>query len=143
MPLNLLKRSAYGDHSRSGDDMVGYFEPGVELEGKLKVSNGTVRINTHFRGEISAEGIVVVAEQGELEADITAKTVTVAGKVKGNVSASDRLEIKEQAVVLGDIFTRVLIVDAGGFFEGQCRMPEPDTQKGSADTVGAQDSTGL
>lgn len=135
MPLNLLKRPGHGDQPLPGDDLVGYFEPGVELEGKLKVSNGTVRINTHFSGEIVAEGTVIVAEQGEIEAGITAKIVSVAGKVKGNIHAGERLEIKEHAVVLGDIFTRVLIVGAGGFFEGQCHMPVPEAEKQTLDAA--------
>src|SRR5262249_58765071 len=77
----------------------------------------------NFKGDISSQGTVVVADQGEVEATIQAKLVSVAGKVKGSIHASDRLEIKEHGVVLGEIYTRVLVVDPGGYFEGQCHMP--------------------
>jgi cytoskeletal protein CcmA (bactofilin family) len=112
-----------------GDDMVGYFEPGVVLEGKMKVATGMIRLNTHFRGEIQSAGTIVVAEQGEVEASIQAKAISISGKIKGNVKAEDRLEIKEKGVVLGDIYTRVLIVEAGGYFDGQCQMPTPGVEK--------------
>ena len=111
------------------DDVVGLFEPGVEVEGKMKVTTGMIRLNSHFKGEIESEGTIVVAEQGEVEADIHAKHISVSGKVKGNVHASDRLEIKEHGIVLGDIFTASLVVDPGGYFDGHCHMPTPEPEK--------------
>jgi cytoskeletal protein CcmA (bactofilin family) len=135
MALSFLKRSARGDQLLPGEDFVGYFEPGVEIEGKLKIGSGTVRINTHLRGDIVSDGTVVVAEQGEIEASIKAKVVNVAGKVKGTIQTTERLEIKEHGVVLGDVHTRVLIVDAGGFFDGQCHMPTPEAERPTVDSI--------
>lgn len=100
-------------------------EPGIELEGKLRASGGTVRINSHFKGEIFSEGTIVIAEQGDVEASIQAKIICIAGKVKGNVHATERLEIKEHGVLMGDIHTPVLTVEPGGYFEGECQMPSP------------------
>lgn len=111
------------------DDVVGLFEPGVEVEGKMKVASGMIRLNTHFKGEIDSDGTIVVAEQGDVEADIRAKHISVSGKVKGSVHASERLEIKEHGIVLGDIFTASLVVDPGGYFDGHCHMPTPEPEK--------------
>ena len=105
------------------DDWVGWLEPGVEMEGKMKVAAGLVRINAHFKGEISSQGALVVHDQGEVEGVILSKVVSVTGKVKGTIHAGERLEIKEHGVVLGDIYTPCLLVDPGGFFDGQCHMP--------------------
>ena len=106
-----------------GEDMVGYFEPSVVLEGKMNITTGMVRLNSAFKGEITSQGAVVIADQGEVEATVQAKVVSVAGKVRGNIHAAERLEIKEHGVVLGEIYTRVLVVEPGGYFEGQCHMP--------------------
>jgi cytoskeletal protein CcmA (bactofilin family) len=114
------------------DDWVGWLEPGVELEGKMKVSSGLIRLNTQFRGEIVSEGTVVVHDQGEIEGDIHTKVLSITGKVKGNVHATDRLEIKEHGIVLGDIYTPCLVVDPGGYFDGQCHMPTPEPEKQTA-----------
>src|SRR3990172_4038005 len=111
------------------DEFMGLLEPGVEVEGKMKVASGMIRLNSHFKGEIDSEGTIVVAEQGEVEADIRAKHISVSGKVKGNVHASERLEIKEHGIVLGDIFTASLVVDPGGYFDGHCHMPTPEPEK--------------
>jgi cytoskeletal protein CcmA (bactofilin family) len=121
------------------DDMVGLLEPGVEVEGKMKIACGMIRLNSHFRGEIVSEGTVVVAEQGEIEADLRAKHISISGKVKGAVHAAERLEIKEHGIVLGDIYTPCLVVDPGGYLEGQCHMPTPEPGKTPAPGVGSPD----
>lgn len=110
------------------NDMVGLFEPGLEIEGRMRFTSGMVRLNGHYRGEIAAEGTVVVAEQGEVDAEIHARVVSIAGKVKGAIHASERIEIKEHGVILGDIYTPCLVVEPGGFFDGQCHMPAPEPQ---------------
>jgi cytoskeletal protein CcmA (bactofilin family) len=114
------------------DDMVGLLEPGVEVEGKMKIACGMIRLNSHFKGEIASEGTLVVADQGEIEGEIRAKRLSIAGKVKGTVHASERLEIKEHGVVLGDIYTPCLVVDPGGYFDGECHMPTPEPEKSPA-----------
>ena len=108
------------------DDCVGWLEPGVEVEGKIKVTAGLIRVNTHVNGEITCDGTVVVHNEGEVNGDIHTRKISVTGKTKGAVHASESLEIKEHGVVLGDIYTPCLVVDPGGFFDGQCHMPTPE-----------------
>lgn len=128
-----LTAAAHLGHSRQPEAVLtASLEPGIELEGKMKSSAGTVRINAHFKGEIASEGTIVIAEQGEVEASIQAKIISIAGKVKGNVTAAERLEIKEHGVLLGDIHTPVLTIEPGGYFEGECQMPSAQTQASSA-----------
>jgi cytoskeletal protein CcmA (bactofilin family) len=98
----------------------------VEVEGKMKIASGLIRVNTHFTGEIRSEGTVVVHDQGEVDGEIHTRIISVTGKIKGNVHASELLEIKEHGVVLGAIYTPCLVVDPGGFFDGQCHMPHPN-----------------
>ena len=108
------------------DDWVGWLEPGVEVEGKMKVTGGLIRLNSFFKGEIVSEGSVVVHDQGEVEGNIQCQVLSVTGKVKGTVHAKECLEIKESGSVVGDIYTSCLLVDPGGFFDGQCHMPAPE-----------------
>jgi cytoskeletal protein CcmA (bactofilin family) len=107
-------------------ELVGLLEPGVEFEGKMHVSSGMVRVNTHLKGEIRSEGALILADLSEVEGEIYSKLVSVAGKVKGAIHAAERVEIKANGVVLGDIYTPSLIVEPGGYFEGQCHMPIPE-----------------
>jgi len=109
--------------------MAAVLEPGVEVEGKMQILSGTVRLNTTFKGEIVGQGAVVVGEQGEIEASIQTNSITIRGKVKGAVRAAEKLEIQEHGVLLGDIDTPVLIIEPGGFFDGHCHMPTPGVSK--------------
>ena len=130
MPLGLGKGSdRRGSAPPPERGMTAVLELGVEVEGKMQISNGTVRLNTTFRGEIVGQGAVVVGEQGEVEASIQANSITIRGKVKGAVRAAERLEIQEHGVLLGDIDTPVLIVEPGGYFDGHCHMPTPGASK--------------
>lgn len=114
------------------EEMVGLVEPGVEFEGKLRFGSGMIRLNAHFRGEIRSEGALIVADQGEVDAEIHARDVSISGKVKGSIHAAERVEIREHGIVLGDIYTPCLVVDPGGYFDGTCHMPAPEPQKSLA-----------
>jgi cytoskeletal protein CcmA (bactofilin family) len=108
------------------DDCVAWLEPGVELEGNMKVASGSIRLNARIKGDIVSDGAVVVHDQGEVEGNIQCRVVSITDKVKGTVHAKERLEIKEDGIVLGGICTPCLLVDPGGFFDGKCNMPTPE-----------------
>lgn len=114
------------------DEDVGWLDAGVDVEGKIKVASGMIRLNAHVKGEIRSQGTVLVNDQGDIEGDIQAKLVSISGKVKGTVRASERLEIKEHGIVLGDIYAPCLVIDPGGYFDGQCHMPTPEPEKETA-----------
>lgn len=126
MALNFrdLFRAKAPDHL-ADEELVGLLEPGLEFEGKMTASSGMVRLNTHFKGEAHCAGALVIAEQGEMEGEIHSRFVSVAGKVKGAVHATEKVEIKAKGVVLGDIYTASLVVEPGGYFDGKCHMPTP------------------
>ncbi|MCL5006399.1 MAG: polymer-forming cytoskeletal protein [Acidobacteria bacterium] len=107
-------------------ELVGLLEPGVVFDGRMNISSGMVRLNTHLKGEIRSEGVLVLAELCEVEGEIHSRLVSVAGKVKGAIHAAEKIEIKAHGVVLGDIYTAALIVEPGGYFDGQCHMPAPE-----------------
>jgi cytoskeletal protein CcmA (bactofilin family) len=55
---------------------------------------------------------------------VSAKTVVVGGKVKGNITAFQRLELQSTAHVEGDISAPNFSFEEGAFFEGNCQMEE-------------------
>lgn len=119
-------------------ELVGLLEPGVEFEGKMTISSGMVRLNTHFKGEVNSSGALIVAEQGELEGEVNCGFISVGGKVKGAVHATEKVEIRANGVVLGDIFTASLVVEPGGYFDGQCHMPTPISENQPAEVKAEQ-----
>jgi cytoskeletal protein CcmA (bactofilin family) len=124
-----------GLRAASNEEIVALLEPGIEIEGQIKVSSGMVRLNCQFKGAICSTRTVIVASQGDVEADIEAKQISIAGKVKGNVRASDRLEITEHGILLGNVETPSLKVDPGAYFTGHCDMPTHGLEKAAPKEV--------
>ena len=96
---------------------------GVRLEGKLTFS-GTVRIDATFKGSITTDGVLVVAEGARVDAEISCGTVVIEGELNGNVSASSAVELRATARLHGDVETPALAIDRGAIFEGASRRPQ-------------------
>lgn len=97
------------------------------FEGKLSF-HGTVRIDGHFKGDISSDGTLVIGERGFIEANINSSSVVISGEVHGNINAASSIEILAKGKAYGNIFTPSLIIHEGVIFEGSCRM---DNTKGA------------
>jgi cytoskeletal protein CcmA (bactofilin family) len=136
MRLDFIRRqNRHRFQAMANEEIVALLEPGIEVEGQIKVASGMVRLNCQFKGAISSTGTIIVASQADIEADIDATQVSIAGKVKGNVRASRQLEITDQGILLGDVETPSLKVDPGAFFTGHCDMPTHGLEKSAASEV--------
>lgn len=85
---------------------------------------GAVRVDGTVKGKIICTDTVTIGSSGYVEADIEASTVVVAGKVVGNLNASERLELQAKSDVEGDVRTKSLVVEQGANFCGGCAMKE-------------------
>lgn len=100
--------------------------PGTEIDGNVKTSE-SIRVDCKIKGEINAETILI-GENGVVMGDIVANHITVAGKVKGNVTANTALELLPSGHIIGDIRSNKLIISDGATFEGNCQMLRSDGQ---------------
>ena len=104
-----------------GNDLSAFIDEASEIEGKFTFS-GTVMINGKFKGEIVSSDTLIVGKKGVIHATIRAGIVLISGEVVGNVLASERVELRGTARVIGDVEAPVIVVEEGVLFEGQCRM---------------------
>jgi cytoskeletal protein CcmA (bactofilin family) len=102
--------------------------PGTEFEGKINVPH-SVRIDGSFKGKIETSEILTVGTTGNVEADIIAKSAIIAGKVTGNLSVEDRVELAANSSLHGDLKTRDLIINEGAVFHGNCSMEKVSIDK--------------
>ncbi len=113
---------------------------GSSFDGKLTFE-GTVRIDGRFSGEIRTTGILIIGETAEVEAQIQAATIVVKGQVRGDLTATESLEIESPAKVVGNLATPSLTIEKGSLFQGACHMdlegtrPAPPDGRGDAETV--------
>jgi cytoskeletal protein CcmA (bactofilin family) len=97
---------------------------GAKLEGTV-VSAGSLRIDGQVKGQINADGDVMLSPQSQVEADIRAQNVQVAGRFKGSILVKGRAEISRGGRVEGDVTSKTLVVEEGAVFQGQSIMEQP------------------
>jgi len=89
-------------------------------------------IDGRVEGSISfPENRVTVGRNGTVAANINAKEVVIMGKVQGNVECADRLDIRSEGVLTGDVVTHRISVEEGAILKGgvEVRTPEKKEQK--------------
>jgi cytoskeletal protein CcmA (bactofilin family) len=70
-----------------------------------------------------------VGRNGQVQANINAKEVVVLGKVKGNVTASDRVDIRNEGSLGGDVVCQRISIEDGAWFKGSIDIRKPGTKE--------------
>ena len=88
--------------------------------------DGTIEGTVNF-----ADNRVTIGRNGHVAANITAKELVIMGTVKGNVECTDRLDIRSEGVLSGDVTTHRISVEEGAILKGgiEVRNPEKKDQK--------------
>ena len=92
----------------------------VKIEGKI-TSSGNIRVDGEIQGEILSQSNVTIGEQGQVNGQINADAITIGGKVSGIVRAKEKLVLDSKGNLKGDIFTKILVVEAGAKFDGKSK----------------------
>src|SRR5437899_12218148 len=83
-------------------------------------------IDGRVEGAINLPGNrVTVGRNGQVQANINAKEVVVLGKVKGNVTASDRVDIRNEGSLGGDVTCQRISIEDGAWFKGSIDIRKP------------------
>ena len=114
--------------------------------------SGTARLGAslHVKGEItgnedlaidgSVEGLIqledrklTIGASAKVTADVIAREVVVYGNVKGNLRARDRIEIKKDGSVVGDLTTARIMIEDGAYFKGSIEIDKAGDASDSHD----------
>ncbi len=123
--------------SASASDARAYLDSGSKISGKLSF-DGPTRIDGQVDGEITGKESLTIGETAVVTAQIKAASIIVAGKVSGDIIASQRIEIRPSAKVIGNLTAPVLVVHEGALFEGHCSM-QPEGAQSAKVTVFGKD----
>ena len=94
--------------------------PNCHFHGTIQ-SDGGIRIDGVFQGDIDTTGNLIIGESAKVIAEVEANNVSVAGAVKGNISAN-RVEVLETGRVWGDLTVNSLLLNEGAYLRGQTMM---------------------
>ncbi len=133
-----LHDSSRGEFADSLPDTSPYFEAWLEslrpsskpIDSPAPVSQfnfeGTLRIDCSVTGAVHSQtGTLIISETAELQANIFVATAIVDGLVRGDIRATERVELGSKARVIGNIETPALAIQPGAMFEGQCHSLPP------------------
>ena len=91
----------------------------VVIKGELSGSED-LYVDGKVEGKIELRNhSLTVGPNGNVAADVSAKSVVIQGKLDGSVIASDRVELKKSAVVNGDVTTQRIAIEEGAFLKGK------------------------
>jgi cytoskeletal protein CcmA (bactofilin family) len=96
----------------------------VEIKGIVKFQHDLI-VDGKIEGDIQSTGNLTIGENARIKAEVKTGSVIVYGKVHGNLTAVDRVELKSSAEVVGDIKAKILTIEAGAIFVGKSTVGTP------------------
>jgi cytoskeletal protein CcmA (bactofilin family) len=103
------------------DDKATVLGPTLEIEGEIEGDEDLV-IQGRIQGKIVSKKDLTVDNSGRVEASITTKNLAVSGMLVGNVVASERVEVRKEGKMIGDIKAPRVIIADGAKFKGNIEM---------------------
>jgi cytoskeletal protein CcmA (bactofilin family) len=105
---------------------------GLFIKGEITGSE-SLYIDGKVEGSLNLPGNrVTVGRNGQVSANITAREIVVLGKVRGNVSATDRVDIRAEGSLNGDVAAARISIEDGAFFKGGIDIRKPDAKTAAA-----------
>jgi cytoskeletal protein CcmA (bactofilin family) len=95
----------------------------VEIEGSITFQKELV-IDGKVQGQVTSNGVLTIGENAKIRGAIQTKSVTVHGKVHGNITA-ERCELKSNCTLEGDLKAARLIIEDGATFIGSSQISPP------------------
>jgi cytoskeletal protein CcmA (bactofilin family) len=106
---------------KSTEKGLTFLGQGTKFEGKLRFE-GSIRIDGYLKGEIEANGNLIIGDDALIEADIHVSYASISGEVHGNITADQRIDLRAPAKVFGNIHAPAVVIGEGVIFEGNTKM---------------------
>ena len=102
----------------SGKDVL---SSDVEIKGSIKFQKELL-IDGKVEGEIHSDGVLTIGENADIRGEIKTKSITVYGKVHGNITVGERCELKSRCTLQGDLKAARLVIEEGATFIGKSEV---------------------
>ena len=103
------------------EDFDTVLSPDIEFSGILRFDKPFL-IQGKVSGEIDGTNLLLIAEEAVVEAHIKASKVIILGTVKGNVNATDKVEVAISGKLTGNVTAPEITMETGCYFSGRCIM---------------------
>ena len=110
---------------------------GLFVKGEITGSE-SLFIDGKVEGSVNLPGNrVTVGRNGQVAASVAAREIVILGKVRGNVSASDRVDIRAEGALTGDVMAARISIEDGAFFKGGIDIKKTEAKSAAAAPVAA------
>ena len=109
----------------SGKDIL---SSDVEIKGSIKFQKELL-IDGKVEGEINSDGVLTIGENADIRGEIKTKSITVYGKVQGNITVGERCELKSRCTLQGDLKAARLVIEEGATFIGKSEVTSGGASK--------------
>jgi cytoskeletal protein CcmA (bactofilin family) len=83
-------------------------------------------VDGEVEGAMESQSLLTVGPSGKVRANIKAREVVIYGSVRGNVEVTEKLSIREQGSLIGDIKSAGISIDDGAYFKGSIDITRPE-----------------
>ena|ERR1041385_320748 len=128
-PVSSMPPARFEPENRGGAATIG---KAVKINGQI-YSREDLYVDGELEGTVEAlEHKLTIGPNGVVKAAVKAREVVVLGAIHGNVEATDKIEIRKDAKLTGDIRTARIIIEDGAYFKGSIDIVKPEPNKAPA-----------
>ena len=106
----------------------------MSIKGEIRAREELL-VDGEVEGSLESQSLITVGPSGKVKANIQAREVVIYGSVRGNVEVSEKIAIREQGSLIGDIKSAGISIDDGAYFKGSIDIVKPEAAKSSAASV--------
>ncbi len=110
--------------------------PSMQIKGEIR-SREELYVDGEVEGMLELDHALTVGPNGKVKAGIKAREVSILGSVKGNVEAVEKISIKHNGSLVGDIKTAGIVIDDGAYFKGSIDIVRPEPARSGAKNAAA------
>ena len=107
--------------ARTQQRRITHIAPGSRIQGQL-TGPTELLVEGEVEGEIRVDATVMIGTEGTVHGPVSAQVVRIGGRVFGNVTASDRIEVAPSGSLEGDVAAPRIVIAEGAFFKGRVEM---------------------
>lgn len=134
-PVSSMPMGKYEPPSNSSAATIG---KAVKVVGQI-YSREDLYVDGEIEGTVEAlEHKLTIGPNGAVRAGVKAREVVALGTIQGNVEAHDKIEIRKEAKLVGDIRTARIIIEDGAYFKGSIDIVKPEPKGAAAKTPAPQ-----
>jgi cytoskeletal protein CcmA (bactofilin family) len=97
----------------------------MTIKGEIRAREELL-VEGEVEGQLESQSLLTVGPNGKVRGNIKARQVAIFGSVRGNVEVTEKIGIREQGSLIGDIKAAGISIDDGAYFKGSIDIVRPE-----------------